>query len=132
MNAMQFAWDAVRALKTLQAARREVERLQYLVEEAAQDLAACAKDGEQPRYIQVMDPSCTLGSTFRCGCRRCNEWTTYSRWYRSSSQGYYQMLSRQYDLERQLDEALQAERQAARDEKRLAKEARTAALELDA
>ncbi len=98
MTAKLLAWDAVRALSTLRTARNEVARLQFLFEEVAQDMAACVKDGEQPRYIQVMDPECTKERTFRCGCRRCNEWTTYSRWFRSSEQGYYALLNRQYTL----------------------------------
>lgn len=129
MTAKQLAWDAVRALSALHTARLEVVRLQYLVEEVAQDMTACAKDGEQPRYIQVMDPECTMERTFRCGCRRCNEWTTYARWYRWSEQGYYALLNRQYNLEKELEAAIEAARQAARLEKRLASLARAAALE---
>ncbi|MBY0551438.1 MAG: hypothetical protein K2W95_29425 [Candidatus Obscuribacterales bacterium] len=133
MTAKQLAWDAVRALSARQTARNEVVRIQYLLEEVAQDLAARLKDGEQPRYIQVMAKECTMDRTFRCGCRRCNEWTTYSRWFRSSEQGYYALRARQYNLEKELEAAIEAAREAARLEKRLASEARAAALaELDA
>lgn len=131
MKAHDLAWTAVRALKEAQAATAEVVRLRHLLEEAQKDLELAIQDGTQPRYIQVMNPPCTMASNGRCHCKRCNEWRTYTEWFNHAAEGYYAMNERRYILEKQLEEAQQMERQAAQKAKHLAKEARNAALAQD-
>lgn len=124
MTAHEHAFEAVRAAKAVEIARAEVDRLSWLLEEESALMRDCIKDGAQPRWVVVMEPPCTrlTGRTFRCGCSRCNEWTTWTEWFNDN--GYYEILFRQFRLERLLDAARDALSQATTAARTAAKEAR--------
>lgn len=123
MTAHETALEAVRAAKAVETATAELDRVNWLLAREWEQMQQCVKDGEQPRWLA--GHACTrVGTrpTFRCGCRQCNEWTSWTEWF--NSVGYYHIVDRMYPLEQEL-RAAKAELQAARARaKALANEAR--------
>ena len=124
MNSHTLARKAVRATQEADAARREVERLEYLLAEHEAQMRLCIQDGEQPKW--ATNRICTLDQTGRCACGRCNHLRTWTDWF--NTVGYYHILFRIFPLEEQLAAAQQTLKLVKAEAKLLANQARKQSL----
>lgn len=126
MTAYELALKANHANAAVDAAQAEVDRLTWLHQEQAGQMQNCIADCKQPRYVEVIDPACTFDKNLRCGCRKCNLWTSWTEWY--NTVGYYKDLHRKDALQDELINAGLVLIAAKREAQRLNKEARAQAL----